>query len=142
MSRRRNGWAPATGADPREDAATTPVFDFQLTEDTSTQLRRHRTASRRCEPLEDGHLDPLEVSDCRDRWSSAWTLHLEVGRRTAWLYGGQVRQLIDRACRRAGTEPRTQRDHRRRVWRIPVDRADDLLSRHHRQGRAPRRWSS
>jgi hypothetical protein len=28
------------------------------------------------------------------------------------------------------------------VWRIPVDRADDVLSRHHRQGRAPRRWSS
>jgi hypothetical protein len=142
MNRRRNGWAPATGADPREDAATTPLFDFQLTEDNSTQLRRHRTASRRCEPLEKGHRDPLEVSDCRDRRSSARTLHLEVGRRTVWLYGGQVRQLIDRACRRAGTEPRTQWDHRRRVWRIPVDRADDLLSRHHRQDPAPRRWSS
>ncbi len=142
MSRRQNGSARATGAHPRGDAATTPLFDFQLTKDISPQLQRHRTASRRCEPLEDRYLDPLEVSDCRDRWSSARILHLEVGRRTAWLYGGQVRQLIDRACRRAGTELPTQWNHRRRVWKIPVDRADDLLSRRHRQDRVPRRWSS
>lgn len=58
----------------------------------------------------------------RDRWTSTRTLHVECGRRTAWLYGGRVKQLIERA----GLE-RSMFDHSRKVWMIPIDRADDVM---------------
>lgn len=113
-----------------EDSAASVLFDVQLTaepaQDTPSQLRRRRAASRRCEPLEDGRRDPVEV-DRRDRWTSTRTLHVEVGRRTAWLYGGRAKQLIETAAQRAGSPCPSMWDHRLRVWMVPIDRADDIL---------------
>jgi hypothetical protein len=111
-------------------AAASVLFDVQLPEeppqDTPSQLWRRRNASRRCEAMETGRRDPLEV-DRRDRWTSIRTLHVECGRRTAWLYGGRAKHLIEHAAQRAGTPCPSMWDHRRRVWMIPIDRADDIL---------------
>ncbi|MGR7023749.1 hypothetical protein [Geodermatophilus sp. URMC 62] len=50
-------------------------------------------------------------------------LHIEVGRRTAWLHGDRVVALLDAA-------QITQRpwDHRRRAWMVPASRADDVVT--------------
>jgi hypothetical protein len=123
--------AALPGAALSEDSAAADVlFDVHLTDKPAqnipTQLRRRRAASRRSEPLEDGRRDPFE-GDHRDRWTSTRTLHVEVGRRTAWLYGGRAKQLIEMSAQRAGTPCPSMWDHRRRVWMIPIDRTDDIL---------------
>ncbi len=126
----RNEKAAPARAALSEETDAKPLFDVHVTDepaqDTPSQLRRRRNASRRCEPFEDGRRDPHEV-DRRDRWTSARTLHLEVGRRTAWLYGGRTKQLIEHAAQRSGTPCPSMWDHRRRVWMIPINRADDIL---------------
>lgn len=83
------------------------------------QLRRRRAASLRCPPLVDGRRDPWS----QGRTQSARRLHVEVGRRTAWLFGAKVFDLLDKV----GLE-RRQWDHERRVWMIPVQYADDVMA--------------
>ncbi|GAA3172744.1 hypothetical protein GCM10010531_27840 [Blastococcus jejuensis] len=113
-----------------EDSAASVLFDVQRTaepaQDTPTQLRRRRAASRRLEPMADGRRDPFEV-DRRDRWTSTRTLHVECGRRTAWLYGGRAKHLIESAAQRSGAPIPSMWDHLRRLWIVPIDRADDIL---------------
>jgi hypothetical protein len=82
-------------------------------------LRRRRDASLRCEPLPDGRRDVLS----RPKPTAAPTLRVEVGRRTAWLYGDDIVGLLERA-----RVDRRQWDWQRRVWMIPIDRADDVIS--------------
>ncbi len=112
-------------ADPaRMQAAASVLFDVQSTvdrpQDTPTQLRRRRQASLRYEPMADGRRDP---------WSSSKgarqtrTLHVEAGRRTAWIYGAKTFELLDAV----GIE-RRQWDHQRRVWMIPIQFTDDLMA--------------
>jgi len=114
------------------------LFDVQLTaepaQDAPSQLRRRRAGSRRIEPLEDGRQDPWAI-DRRDRWTSTRTLHVEVGRRTAWLYGGRAKHLIESASQRSGAPIPSMWDHLRRIWMIPIDRADDVLVYEHVEGR-------
>ncbi len=89
-------------------------------QDPGAQLRRRREASLRCEPLADGQRDPWS----RPRATVARTLHVEAGRRTAWLYGEKVFALLDAV----GIEQR-QWDHSgRRVWMIPMQYADDVMA--------------
>jgi len=51
------------------------------------------------------------------------TLHVEVGRYSAWLDGPHVPTLLDAA---GVTERRFDVDQQR--WMVPVDRADDVMS--------------
>lgn len=121
-----------TGSQPGrrvKDSGTSVLFDVQRPEpaqDTASQLRRRRAASRRLEPMADGRRDPFDV-DKRDRWTSTRTLHVEVGRRTAWLFGGRAKHLIEAASQRAGAPIPSQWDHLRRIWMIPITHADDVL---------------
>ena len=118
---------PATGR-PSAKIATTPgvLFDVESTADdpqaTPAQVRRRRAAADRCPPMDDGRRDPIEPDRRGDRWTSDRTLHVEVGRRTAWLHGGKITRLLNRA----GVDRRMW-DHLSRTWCIPVDRVDDLL---------------
>ena len=91
----------ATGR-PSEDAAAKPLFEAESTATTDrsvgTQFRRRRAAAKRLEPMEDGRHDPLELADRRDRWSGSRRLHVEIGpRHTAWLHGGRLKGLCERA---------------------------------------------
>jgi hypothetical protein len=99
-------------------------------QDAPAELRRRRQASLRCEPLDDGRRDPWTSRGLHDESRkssiSARTLHVEVGRHTAWLHGrdGQdVFRLLDEV----GID-RRQWDARRRVWQIPLQYADDVMA--------------
>jgi hypothetical protein len=100
-------------------------------QDVPVQLRRRRQASLRCEPLHDGLRDPWtsrrDVDRVRDSTPiSPRTLHVEVGARTAWIYGrdGQdVFALLD-----AVGIDRRQWDAERKVWMVPVAYADDIMA--------------
>lgn len=59
------------------------------------------------------------------------TLHVEVGRRTAYLHGARIVPALNRLG-----IPK-QWDPARRCWSVPVDRADDLIAYcEHNQRRA------
>lgn len=83
-------------------------------------LRRRREASRRLEPLPDGRRDPLDKTPAKP---GLRTLHVEVGKHTAWLYGEKTVRLLERA----GVVQR-QWDWQRRVWMVPVQYADDVIT--------------
>lgn len=89
-------------------------------EGVGTQIRRRRQASLRCEPLTDGRRDPWSPKRSQ---SGARTLHVVIGRHTAYLHGEKVFDLLDKA----GIE-RRQWDHRRRVWMIPIQFAGDVMA--------------
>jgi hypothetical protein len=59
----------------------------------------------------------------RRRRSAPGVLHIEVGKRTAWLYGNRVVELLNRA-----QIDQRQWDHRRRCWMVPAGRADDVAT--------------
>jgi hypothetical protein len=83
-------------------------------------LRRRRQASLRCEPLDAaGRRDPMSTR----RRMPALTLHVEVGKRTAWLHGERIVELLD-----AAQVERRQWDWQRRLWMVPIDRADDVIT--------------
>jgi hypothetical protein len=50
------------------------------------------------------------------------TLHVELHRNTARLYGARISQLLDQA----GVDAR-QYDRERHCWTVPVTRADDVI---------------
>jgi hypothetical protein len=83
------------------------------------QMLRRRAASLRCEPLPDGRRDPWTTRKA----TGLRSLHVEVGRRTAWLYGDKVFALLDDV----GIEQR-QWSPTERVWMIPVQHADDVMA--------------
>ena len=114
-----------------EDSAATPLFDLQTSADhgqnsTAAQVRRRRAAAARCAPLEDGRRrDPLESPrGAEDRWTSSRTLHVENGpqRFTAWLYGGGLKGLCERA-----NVPHLW-DRQARTWKVPRSRVDDVIA--------------
>ncbi len=112
---------PASPGRRSEDVAAKPLFEMESTapERVSTQLRRRRAASLRCEPLADGRHDPWPSPvPTRPR-----TLHVRVNRNTARLYGEGSFALLDEV----GIE-RRQWDHRERVWMIPIQYADDVMA--------------
>jgi hypothetical protein len=95
------------------------------------QLRRRRQASLRCEPLQDGRRDPWTsargvTADSRKSSADSRTLRVEVGRRTAWLYGRDGRDVFT-LLDEIGLE-RRQWDWERRVWMIPIQYADDVMA--------------
>jgi hypothetical protein len=98
-------------------------------QDAGVQLRRRRQAALRCEPLQDGRRDPWPADrGVRVKTNSfpSPTLHVEVGARTAWLYGSDGRDmfaLLDKV-----RIERRQWDYQRRVWMIPVQYADDVMA--------------
>ncbi len=49
-------------------------------------------------------------------------LHVEVGRRTAWLYGAHVKALIN------AVDAPSQWDPARRTWMVSITRADDVIA--------------
>ncbi len=49
-------------------------------------------------------------------------LHIEVGRRTAWLYGAHVKALIN------AVDAPSQWDPARRTWMVSITRADDVIA--------------
>ncbi len=120
-----NEKAALPGAALSEETAAKPLFELHSTattdETAGEQLRRRRQASLRCEPLADGtgRRDPWS----RPRATPARTLHVEVGRRTAWLFGDKTFALLDAV----GLE-RRQWDASRRVWMIPMQYADDVMA--------------
>ena len=126
-----NGPAPLAQGDtgPSEvPAATKPLELFtahssgKTADPVGSQMRRRRSASLRCEPLADGRLDPLELSEQRDPLASARRLHIEKGpRHTAWLHGGRLKPLCEHA-----NVPHLW-DHALKTWRIPNGRVDDLI---------------
>lgn len=100
-------------------------------QDAPAQLRRRRQASLRCEPLNDGRRDPWSSSrpqehQDRSTISVPRTLHVEVGKHTAWLHGrdGQdVFRLLD--------EVRLERrmwDWSRKAWMVAIQDADDVMA--------------
>lgn len=109
-----------------EDAATKPLFELDSTavadEPVGKQLRRRRQASLRCEPLADGRRDPWSSKGTR----SLRTLHVEVGARTAWLYGRDGRDIFA-LLDELGLD-RRQWDQARRVWMVPIQHADDVMA--------------
>ncbi len=67
----------------------------------------------------------------RNRQSVRGTiLHVELGRRTAWLYGAQVKGLIN------AVDAPSQWDPAHRTWTVSVTRVDDVIAwAEHRQHR-------
>jgi hypothetical protein len=59
----------------------------------------------------------------RKRRPRGLTLHVECGRRTAWLRGERVQGLLDRAQITA-----RQWDPQHRCWSISITRADDVIT--------------
>lgn len=106
---------------PSEDAAATLPFEVECRgrDDIPAQIRRRRAAASRCAPLSDGRQDPLSLP----KGARLRSLHVEVGRRSAWIHGDKVFELLDAV----GIE-RRQWDHLRRVWCVPVQFADDVIS--------------
>lgn len=108
------------GTGPLEDAAKLFEVESSRPETIPAQLRRRRAASYRCEPLADGRRDP--VSKKRPA-NVARTLHIAVGRRTAWLFGDRTFDLLEQV----GVD-RRQWDYEKRVWMIPSQFADDVMA--------------
>ncbi len=83
---------------------------------------RRADAARRLDP----YLDRPSGDSLVDRdplaWTTRRTVTVEVGRRTAWLLGTGVVDLLDRIG-----SPR-QWDHLLRRWMCPIDRAGDLIA--------------
>ena len=108
-----------------EDSAGGVLFDVQSTarDDIPAGIRRRRAAAQRCQPLADGRRDTLSTPVRDDRWTSARTLHIEVGpRHTAWLHGGRLKAM----CERVGV-PHVW-SHDRRLWSIPAARVQDVAT--------------
>ncbi|MCU1669507.1 MAG: hypothetical protein JWP40_2434 [Blastococcus sp.] len=96
-------------------------------QDVPVQLRRRRQASLRCEPLHDGLRDPWTSRRVRDSTPiSPRTLHVEVGARTAWIYGRDGQEVF--ALLDAVGIQRRQWDAERKVWMIRVQDADDVMA--------------
>lgn len=88
----------------------------------ATQLRARRAAAVRCEPLQDGRRDPWPTKG----YSTLRTLHVEVGRRTAWIYGRDGRDVFT-LLDEVGLE-RRQWDWERKAWMVPIASADDVMA--------------
>lgn len=135
MSPPQKEWRPEAATSERhseDSAAAKPLelFDVDSRADrapVATQLRRRRVAALRCEPLDDGQRDPWSVvGRGTPTAKTSRTLHVEVGRRTAWLYGRDGRDvfaLLDEV----GLE-RRQWDWERKAWMVPLASADDVMS--------------
>lgn len=82
-------------------------------------LRRRRAAAWRLPPLANGVVDPWPAAPGRNR---RMPVTVELGRRTAWLYGVGVYDALVTA-----DVPR-MRCARRRTWCCPIDRLDDVLA--------------
>jgi len=110
-------------------------------ETVGEQIRRRRRASLRLEPLPDGRRDPWSRSqhllDDHDGDEAVHglrtncfkvprSLHVEVGARTAWIYGRDGRDIFT-LLDEIGLDQR-QWDAGRRVWMVPVQYADDVIS--------------
>lgn len=100
-------------------------------QDAGSQVRRRRLASLRCEPLADGRRDPWtssrqEEDQHRHTILMSRTLHVEVGKHTAWLHGGDGQDIF-KLLDTVGVE-RRQWDAVRKVWMIPVQFADDVMA--------------
>ncbi len=112
-------------------------------ESIAAQLCRRRQGSYRLEPLLDGRRDPwssrrdgarLHDHDLHDgggrrrtrSTAAPRTLRVEVGARTAWLYGRDGRDVFT-LLDEVGVQQR-QWDWQRRVWMVPISRADDVIA--------------
>jgi len=85
--------------------------------------KRRAEAARRLPPYVDRPTgDELVDRDPLARINRR-TLTVEIGRRTGWLTGWGVVDLLNRT----GCD-RRQWDHIRRMWMIPVDRVSDVLA--------------
>lgn len=84
-------------------------------------VRRRQDAARRLPPLPDGRRDviaPVRSAPVPCQRS----LHVEVGKHTAWLIGEDVRGLLAVA-----DSQRHQYDPARDCWMVPVDFADHVM---------------